>query len=94
MNSTASINDAHISFPGPINLGNPIEFTMIELAELVIKLTKSKSIISYQPLPTDHPTQRRPDISLARQYLKWEPVIQLEAGLIKTIDYFNNTLFN
>jgi len=73
---------------GPVNLGNPGEFTMLELAEQVLKLTKSKSKIVHQPLPTDDPKQRRPDITLAKKYLKWEPKVPLAEGLKKTIAYF------
>lgn len=77
------------SFTGPVNLGNPGEFTMLELAEKVLKLTGSKSKIIYQPLPGDDPKQRRPDISLAKEKLGgWQPKVQLEEGLIKTIAYF------
>jgi UDP-glucuronate decarboxylase len=79
-------------FPGPINLGNPVEFTMIELAQLVIKLTHSKSQLVHMPLPTDDPMQRKPDITLAKQHLQWEPKVQLENGLVKTIEYFDNLL--
>ena len=76
-------------FIGPVNMGNPYEFTMIELAETVIKLTESSSKLIFLPLPQDDPKQRQPDISLAKQKLDgWQPNIQLEAGLIKTIDYF------
>ncbi len=75
---------------GPINVGNPCEFTMLELAEMVIKLTMSKSKITYHPLPEDDPRQRKPDILLARKELKWEPKVNLEDGLKKTIDYFKN----
>ena len=73
---------------GPINIGNPGEFTMLELANEVIKLTKSKSKIVYKPLPGDDPKMRKPDISLAKQFLGWEPKIQLNDGLKKTIKYF------
>jgi UDP-glucuronate decarboxylase len=73
---------------GPVNLGNPGEFTMLELAEQVLKLTKSKSKIVHKPLPTDDPRQRRPDITLAKKYLKWEPKVPLAEGLKKTISYF------
>ena len=73
---------------GPINIGNPGEFTMIELAEQVLKLTKSKSKLVHKPLPADDPKQRRPDITLAKKYLKWEPTIPLAEGLKKTIAYF------
>jgi UDP-glucuronate decarboxylase len=72
---------------GPINLGNPGEFTIKELAEKIIKLTGSKSQIVYLPLPEDDPKQRRPDISIAKTALQWEPMIPLEVGLQKTISY-------
>jgi UDP-glucuronate decarboxylase len=74
---------------GPINLGNPNEFTMLELAELVIKLTKTRAKIVFHPLPQDDPTQRQPDISLAKQSLNWKPLIELEDGLARSIEYFN-----
>ncbi|HYC71652.1 MAG TPA: UDP-glucuronic acid decarboxylase family protein [Opitutaceae bacterium] len=73
---------------GPVNLGNPGEFTMLELAEQVLKLTKSKSKIVHKPLPADDPKQRRPDIALAKKHLKWEPTVPLAEGLRKTIAYF------
>ena len=73
---------------GPVNLGNPIEFTMIELAELVLDLTNSKSKLVQLPLPSDDPRQRKPDISLARNILRWEPRITLQEGLVATIEYF------
>ena len=73
---------------GPVNLGNPGEFTMLELAQQVLKLTKSKSKIVHKPLPTDDPKQRQPDITLARKYLNWEPTVPLAEGLKKTIAYF------
>lgn len=76
------------NFTGPVNLGNPGEFTMIELAELVLKLTGSKSKIIYQPLPQDDPTQRCPVIDLAKEKLNWQPTIKLEDGLNLTIKYF------
>lgn len=77
------------SFTGPVNIGNPHEFTMIELANKVIKLTGSKSKIIFEPLPKDDPKQRRPDIHLAQKMLDdWSPNIQLDEGLKKTIDYF------
>jgi UDP-glucuronate decarboxylase len=75
-------------FIGPVNLGNPGEFTISELAEKVIKLTKSKSRIIHKPLPSDDPVRRRPDISLAREKLGWEPKVPLEEGLARTIAYF------
>jgi len=76
------------SIPGPINLGNPGEFTMMELAQKILKVTGSTSHILQQPLPQDDPKQRKPDISKAKQYLNWEPTIALEEGLLKTIEYF------
>ncbi|MAC46269.1 MAG: NAD-dependent dehydratase [Oceanospirillum sp.] len=75
---------------GPLNLGNPIEFSMVELAELVLRLTDSKSKISFEPLPIDDPRQRRPDISLAKKNLDWEPKVSLEDGLKETISYFKS----
>jgi UDP-glucuronate decarboxylase len=80
------------SFTGPVNIGNPGEFTIKELAEKVIELTKSSSKITYLPLPQDDPMQRKPDNSLAKEKLNWEPKVPLEEGLIKTIDYFKTTL--
>jgi UDP-glucuronate decarboxylase len=77
---------------GPINLGNPGEFTMLELAEHVIRLTGSASKIVHRPLPQDDPRQRQPDISVAKQLLDWEPTVNLEAGLKKTIDYFRTLM--
>jgi UDP-glucuronate decarboxylase len=80
-------------FIGPVNIGNPNEFTMLELANVVLELTNSKSKIVHLPLPQDDPTQRRPDISLAKRELgNWEPKIQLKEGLQKTIEYFDQTL--
>ncbi len=78
------------SFTGPVNIGNPGEFTMLELAEKVIKLTNAKSKIVFQPLPADDPMQRKPDISLAKKELGWEPKIGLDEGLVKTIDFFRS----
>jgi len=75
-------------FTGPVNIGNPNEFTILQLAEKVIELTNSKSKIVRMPLPPDDPTQRQPNIDLAKKELDWEPKIQLNEGLIKTIDYF------
>lgn len=79
-------------FTGPVNLGNPGEFTMIQLAELVINLTSSNSKIVYMPLPQDDPTQRKPVIDLAKRELNWEPTISLEDGLKKTIEYFKKII--
>lgn len=79
-------------FLGPVNIGNPNEFTILELANKVIELTGSKSKIIRMPLPADDPTQRQPDISLAKKELNWSPTIQLEEGLIRTIDYFKTMM--
>ena len=76
-------------FTGPVNLGNPGEFTILELAKLVIEYTGSKSKIDYRPLPSDDPRQRKPDITLAKSKLGWEPKIKLADGLKKTIEYFD-----
>ncbi len=80
------------SITGPINLGNPGEFTMLELAENILKLTNSSSELVYEPLPEDDPKQRRPDISLAKEQLNWSPKIDLNEGLKKTISYFEHLL--
>ena len=79
-------------FTGPVNLGNPNEFTIAELAELVIELTGSKSKIDYQPLPSDDPRQRCPDIGLAKKHLDWSPTIELREGLMRTIPFFEKLL--
>ncbi len=79
-------------FTGPVNIGNPGEFTMLELAELVIELTNSKSKLVYMPLPQDDPLQRKPIIDLAKKELDWEPKIQLREGLQKTIAYFESVI--
>jgi UDP-glucuronate decarboxylase len=81
-----------VDFIGPVNLGNPSEFTIAELAEKVIDLTGSKSRIEQQPLPQDDPVQRRPDISLATQRLGWTPKVPLQEGLKRTIVYFEEVL--
>lgn len=86
----AMMNHDDDCFIGPVNIGNPGEFTMWELAHKVIELTGSKSQILQQPLPQDDPKQRRPDIDVAKRMLDWEPKVDLEQGLIKTIDYFRN----
>jgi len=77
---------------GPINLGNPVEFTILDLAEKVIKLTGSKSKITYKPLPHDDPVQRQPDVTLAKKKLKWEPKVKLEDGLKETLKYFKKLI--
>jgi UDP-glucuronate decarboxylase len=79
-------------FTGPVNLGNPFEFSILQLAESVIRLTKSSSKIIFLPLPQDDPTQRQPNIELAKKELDWSPSIQLEEGLRKTIDYFKSII--
>jgi UDP-glucuronate decarboxylase len=79
-------------FTGPINIGNPDEFTILELAEKIIELTGSGSEIVFQPLPMDDPQKRKPDITFARKALNWQPKIKIEEGLKKTIQYFDNLL--
>jgi dTDP-glucose 4,6-dehydratase len=83
-----SKSDEHL----PVNIGNPNEFTILECAQLVLKVTGSKSQIRYEPLPQDDPKQRRPDITKARQLLQWEPKIDLETGLSQSLDYFKKAL--
>lgn len=78
------------SFIGPVNIGNPEEYTVLELAEKIIDLTDSKSKINFVELPNDDPKKRKPDITLAKEKLNWEPKVKLEEGLIKTIEYFKN----
>ena len=80
------------NFTGPVNLGNPVETPIVEFAERIIKLTGSKSKIIFLPLPQDDPTQRKPDISLASERLGWQPEVQLQDGLTKTIEYFDKKL--
>ncbi|TIL92102.1 MAG: SDR family oxidoreductase [Mesorhizobium sp.] len=82
--------DTDATVTGPINLGNPVEYTMVELAEAVLEITGSRSKLVRQPLPADDPTRRCPDISLARENLKWEPKVKLVEGLIKTTEYFKS----
>lgn len=79
-------------FIGPVNIGNPVEFTMLELAENVLELTGSKSKLKFMPLPQDDPMQRKPNIDLAKKELGWEPKVQLKEGLIETIRYFEQVL--
>ncbi|WP_156384595.1 MULTISPECIES: UDP-glucuronic acid decarboxylase family protein [unclassified Devosia] len=79
-------------FPGPVNVGNPGEYTMLELAELAIRLTASRSELVFMPMPPDDPRQRQPDITLARDRLGWAPTVELEAGMIRTIAYFRELL--
>lgn len=81
------------SFIGPVNIGNPGEFTMLELANQIIDITGTKSKLMFLPLPKDDPTQRQPDITLAKERLNgWEPVVPLKEGLIKTVEYFDRLL--
>jgi UDP-glucuronate decarboxylase len=84
--------DSANGITGPVNLGNPTEFTMLELAERVLQLTKSKSKLAFKPLPADDPRQRKPDIGLAQQALGWKPAVSLEDGLKETIEYFRTSL--
>ena len=84
--------DTSDSFTGPVNTGNPGEFTILELAQKVIELTHSSSEIEFLALPSDDPTQRQPDITVAKEVLKWEPEVKLEEGLKKTIPYFESLL--
>jgi UDP-glucuronate decarboxylase len=86
------VDGANQGYPGPINLGNPHEFTIRQLAELVIELTGASSKLVFKPLPSDDPMQRKPDIGRARGVLGWVPGVQLEAGLKQTIDYFDERL--
>lgn len=86
------IMDTPSSFTGPVNMGNPSEFTILELAQKILELTNSRSTIDFQPLPGDDPKQRRPDITKAKKELGWSPKVPLEEGLKKTIDYFAKML--
>ena len=88
VNGLIKLMETGENFTGPVNLGNPIEVSVGELAKKIIKMTGSKSKLVYLPLPEDDPKQRKPDIALARKELKWKPVVDLEAGLTKTIEYF------
>lgn len=81
-----------VDFTGPVNTGNPNEFTMLELAEKVIKLTCSRSKLIFKPLPSDDPKQRQPDNTLAKEKLGWMPKVELEEGLVKTIEYFREII--
>jgi dTDP-glucose 4,6-dehydratase len=78
--------------PLPVNIGNPNEFTILECAQMVLKVTGSKSQLRYEPLPQDDPKQRRPDITKARQLLGWEPKVDLETGLRQSLDYFRQAV--
>ena len=86
--------DLDENFPGPLNLGNPVEFTMLELAALVKEIANSTSAIIFKSLPQDDPKRRKPDISRAKEKLAWEPTIQLREGLSRTIQYFKNAMMS
>ncbi len=88
------MNNTEDSFLGPMNLGNPAEFTILELAKLIIELTGSKSKIIHQDLPKDDPTQRQPDITLAKEKIGWDPKITLREDLVKTIKYLAKLIEN
>lgn len=92
LNGLIALMNSRDGFTGPVNIGNPNEFTIKELAEEILKLTGSKSKLIYEPLPQDDPMQRQPDISLAKKELNWEPKIQLKDGLVKTINYFDELI--
>ena len=77
---------------GPVNLGNPIELTVLDIANIIKEITGSKSRIVFRPLPEDDPQKRMPDISYAREYLKWSPKIELFVGIKKTVEYFRTVL--
>src|SRR5208337_878281 len=79
-------------FTGPVNLGNPVEFSILELADMVLEMTASKSELVRKPLPQDDPVMRKPDISIAQEKLGWQPGVPLREGLRKTIDYFDDLL--
>ncbi len=81
-------------FTGPVNIGNPAEFTIAELAREVVRLTGSDSQLVFRPLPADDPKQRRPDIALAQDKLRWAPKVQLAQGLAKTVDYFRERIMD
>ncbi|NBD19563.1 NAD-dependent epimerase/dehydratase family protein [Aquabacterium fontiphilum] len=90
VNAMVSFMDSEPGFTGPVNAGNPEEFTMLQLAEQVLNLTASVSKIVFRPLPSDDPRQRRPDITLAQQMLGWRPTVPLSEGLVRTIEYFRH----
>jgi UDP-glucuronate decarboxylase len=92
MNAILALMETPDEFTGPVNIGNPAEMTIKQLAEKIVQLTASRSEIVFKALPHDDPRQREPDISLARQALNWNPKISLEDGLLKTIDYFERLL--
>lgn len=92
INGMINLMNSSDEFTGPVNLGNPTEFSILELAEMVIKLTGAKSKIVFKRLPPDDPMQRQPDITLAKEKLNWEPTVTLEKGLKKTVKYFEDLL--
>jgi len=92
VNGMVKMMDTPDDFLGPVNVGNPGEFTILQLAEKIIDITGSKSKIIFQPLPADDPMQRKPDITLAKKELDWEPRVKLDEGLVKTITYFDQLL--
>lgn len=94
INGALKLMDTGDDFTGPVNIGNPDEFTIRELAEKIIELTNTKSKIIFEPMPNDDPMQRKPDITLAKEKLGWEPAVKQENGLKNTITYFENLLKN
>lgn len=94
INAFIKLMNSEDEFRGPVNIGNPFEFTVKELAIMIIELTGSKSKLSYQPLPSDDPLQRQPDITMAKKHLDWEPKTQLREGLLRTIPFFESIIKN
>lgn len=92
INGMIKMMENEIGFIGPVNLGNPVETSILDFAKFIIELTGSKSKIVFLPLPSDDPTQRKPDISLAKEKLNWEPSVDVKDGLLKTIEYFNKVI--
>ena len=92
INAFLAMMNSRDDFYGPVNIGNPVEFSMLELANEVLSVTKSSSEIIFKPLPQDDPEQRRPDISLAKKEFNWEPEVPLREGLIRTVEYFKKNL--
>lgn len=92
INGMIKMMENEIGFIGPVNLGNPVETSILDFAKFIIELTGSKSEIVFLPLPSDDPTQRKPDISLAKEKLNWEPSVDVKDGLLKTIEYFKKVI--
>jgi len=92
INGAILMMESREDFVGPVNLGNPVEYSMLQLAETILRLTQSKSRLVFRPLPQDDPTRRRPNADLAKRELGWQPAVELEEGLTKTIEYFRATL--